>query len=57
MNPDKVIRENVIHLTDHPNIGKAMEKKLLAIGISRPGQLTGRSALLLHGKTLMMSMR
>lgn len=48
MNPEKVIRENVKHLTDLPNIGKAMEKKLLAIGISRPGQLTGRSALDLY---------
>ncbi len=44
MNPDKVIREQVAKLTDLPNIGPAMERDLLAIGILTPDMLTGRSA-------------
>jgi hypothetical protein len=44
MNPNKVIREKVKVLTDLPNIGKAMERDLLAIGINLPSQLVGKSA-------------
>ena len=44
MNPNKVIRDRVKVLTDLPNIGKAMEKDLLAIGINEPSQLVGKSA-------------
>ena len=44
MNPNKVIRDKVKVLTDLPNIGKAMENDLLAIGINRPSQLIGKSA-------------
>jgi hypothetical protein len=43
MNPNKVIRNKINVLTDLPNIGKAMEKDLLAIGIEQPSQLTGKS--------------
>ena len=43
MNPKKVIRSKVKALTDLPNIGKAMEKDLLAIGIRDPMQLIGKS--------------
>lgn len=43
MNPKKVRREDVINLTDLPNIGKAMETDLKLIGITRPDQLLGRS--------------
>jgi hypothetical protein len=42
MNPKKVDRERVEKLTDLPNIGKAMAEDLRLIGISSPGQLTGR---------------
>jgi hypothetical protein len=44
MNPNKVERDRVRVLTDLPNIGKAMEKDLLAIGINQPSQLAGKSA-------------
>jgi len=43
MNPNKVVRNKVKLLTDLPNIGKAMEKDLLAIGIEKPSQLVGSS--------------
>jgi hypothetical protein len=44
MNPNKVIRDKVKVLTDLPNIGKAMERDLLSIGINQPSQLLGKSA-------------
>ncbi len=44
MNPDKVIREQVTKLTDLPNIGPAMARDLMAIGIVAPDKLWGRSA-------------
>ena len=44
MNPNKVIRGKVKVLTDLPNIGKAIEKELLAIGLNQPSQLVGKSA-------------
>ena len=39
MNPAKVIREKVRHLTDLPNIGPAMEQDLVKLGITQPQQL------------------
>ena len=50
MNPNKVIRDRVKVLTDLPNIGKAMEKDLLAIGINQPSQLVGKSAYDMYKK-------
>jgi hypothetical protein len=50
MNPNKVIRDKVKVLTDIPNIGKAMEKDLLAIGINRPSELAGKSAYDMYNK-------
>jgi hypothetical protein len=41
MNPAKVIRERVKALTDLPNIGRAMAKDLLLLGIETPAQLKG----------------
>ncbi len=42
MNPRKVIRENVVTLTDLPNIGKASAADLRLLGIEIPSQLRGR---------------
>jgi hypothetical protein len=44
MNPNKVKRENVVSLTDLPNIGPAMARDLMLLGIEKPDQLSGRSA-------------
>ena len=35
-------RENIKHLQQIPNIGKAIEKELNVIGIDLPGQLIGK---------------
>ena len=35
-------RENIKHLQDIPNIGKAIEKELNLIGIKSPQQLIGK---------------
>ena len=35
-------RENIKHLQQIPNIGKAIEKELNVIGINLPGQLIGK---------------
>ncbi|PIE61992.1 MAG: mitomycin resistance protein [Desulfobacterales bacterium] len=43
MNPNKVKRNNTVKLTDLPNIGKAMEKDLLLLGISNPSELKGKN--------------
>jgi hypothetical protein len=48
MNPEKVSRNRVRELTDLPNIGKTMARDLRLIGISRPEQLVGRTALELY---------
>ncbi|MGB8247435.1 MAG: helix-hairpin-helix domain-containing protein [Chlorobium sp.] len=45
MNPSKVIRNRVSRLTDLPNIGKAIARDLVMIGISEPEQLSGRCPL------------
>lgn len=42
MHPAKVIRENVIKLTDLPNIGKTVAADLKSIGITEPSQLKGQ---------------
>ncbi|NTU45552.1 MAG: mitomycin resistance protein [Chlorobiaceae bacterium] len=45
MNPAKVSRERLKELTDLPNIGASLARDLRLIGIFRPEQLAGRSAL------------
>ena len=35
-------RKNIRNLQDIPNIGRAIEKKLLLLGIREPGELIGR---------------
>lgn len=42
MNPSKVERSRVRHLTDLPNIGRAGADDLRLIGIEAPEQLAGR---------------
>lgn len=42
MHPAKVIRENVVNLTDLPNIGKTVAADLKMIGITKPSQLKGQ---------------
>jgi hypothetical protein len=42
MNPDKVIREKTLKLTDLPNIGKAGAEDLVLLGIHKPDDLKGR---------------
>ncbi|MDD2837776.1 helix-hairpin-helix domain-containing protein [Sulfuricurvum sp.] len=41
MNPTKVVRENVVKLTDLPNVGKTVAADFAKIGITRPEQLRG----------------
>ncbi len=43
MNPEKVVRDRIKVLSDLPNIGKAMVKDLLIIGVKEPSQLIGKS--------------
>lgn len=42
MNPAKVVRTQVLQLTDLPNIGKACAADLRLLGIENPQQLVGR---------------
>lgn len=42
MNPDKVSRLRLAHLTDLPNIGPAAAEDLRCLGILRPADLAGR---------------
>lgn len=42
MSPSKVIRDDVVLLTDLPNIGKSLAGDLQVIGIKRPAELRGR---------------
>lgn len=44
MNPKRVDRNNVVKLTDLPNIGKAAEADLICLGIRTPSELVGRNA-------------
>lgn len=48
MNPTKVIREKVHKLTDLPNIGPAMERDLLLMGITQPAQLRDLDPYMMH---------
>ena len=48
MNPQKVSRDNLIRLTDLPNIGKAGEEDLHVLGINRPEDLIGRCPYGMH---------
>jgi len=41
MNPGKVDRNRVKHLTDLPNIGRAIAEDLRLLGIQEPSQLVG----------------
>ncbi len=50
MNPKKVIREKVEKLTDLPNIGPALAKDLLFIGIESPEELKGKDPRELYNK-------
>ena len=44
MNPSKVVREDVVLLTDLPNVGKSLAADLRLIGIDHPRKLCGRDA-------------
>ena len=48
MNPNKVDRARTRRLTDLPNIGPAMARDLVAIGIQAPTDLVGRDPLQLY---------
>lgn len=48
MNPAKVRRERMHQLTDLPNIGKAMARDLLRLGIRTPEELVGKDPLQLY---------
>ncbi len=50
MNPDKVNRNQIEHLTDLPNIGQAMAEKLHFLGIDKPNQLVGQCPYGLYEK-------
>jgi hypothetical protein len=45
MHPGKVDRTRVAALTDLPNIGKASAADLRLLGVDKPSQLVGKSAL------------
>jgi hypothetical protein len=42
MNPNRVVRERVVRLTDLPNIGPASAGDLRLLGIHEPAQLMGQ---------------
>jgi len=48
MNPAKVDRQRLRHLTDLPNIGPAMAADLQLLGILAPAQLKGRDPYQLY---------
>lgn len=48
MSPRKVIRDNVVLLTDLPNIGKSLAGDLQLMGIARPAQLRGRDPYVMY---------
>jgi hypothetical protein len=48
MNPNKVIREKVVHLQDLPNVGKAMADDLHQLGLHTPEALIGRDPFQMH---------
>lgn len=50
MNPSKVRRDRLEHLTDLPNIGPAMARDLRLLGFERPGQLAGQDPHALYDR-------
>lgn len=44
MNPARVVRSNVVTLTDLPNVGEATAGDLRLLGIEHPRDLQGRDA-------------
>ena len=50
MNPKKVIRDQVLKLSDLPNIGLSLAKDLRAIGIDNPIDLVGQDPYTLYVK-------
>jgi Pathogenicity locus. len=48
MNPNRVVREKVMVLTDLPNVGPSIAGDLARIGITAPGELAGRDPLDLY---------
>ncbi len=48
MNPQKVDRNNLIKLTDLPNVGKAMAADLQLLGVNEPADLVHRDAFQLY---------
>ena len=50
MNPSKVRRDRLEHLTDLPNIGPAMARDLRLLGFDRPGQLAGQDPQALYDR-------
>jgi hypothetical protein len=50
MNPAKVVRENVVQLTDLPNVGPATAADLRLLGIDAPEGLKGRDPYELYDR-------
>ena len=50
MNPAKVRRENLRKLTDLPNIGPAMAKDLVLLGMTEPHLLTDKNPYTLYAE-------
>lgn len=48
MNPAKVVRSKVRHLSDLPNVGPAMATALVLLGIAAPDELIGKDPLELY---------
>lgn len=55
MNPNKVRRENLRHLTDLPNIGKASAADLVLLGITSPQQLLGRDPFQMYEELCLLT--
>lgn len=48
MNPTKVKRSQLLRLTDLPNVGPAIAKNFMCLGINAPAQLAGQDPLQLY---------
>lgn len=48
MNPAKVHRDRLVRLEDLPNIGPAMARDLMSLGIRQPADLVGQDAFVLY---------
>lgn len=55
MNPLKVVRSQVVRLTDLPNIGPACAADLRRLGINEPGQLVGRDPYALYDELCVLT--